>query len=238
MMGRVAALMVVPEWLVWFGIGIVAVAIVVAINSAMAKKRSRAMAQVAGEIGFSFEERSKEPEQVADLKTVLFRKGTGHDFRNVMTGSSAGLRAGLFDYSFVTPDGRSGQTIAQTVAVFTKTGVAMAEFELEPIGIMQKIGEALVHKNIRFDSHPDLSQRYQLRSPDADRTRELFTIGLLSYIEKLDPEKKWRLEGMGETLTVYRSGKRVAPGEMRAFFDEASSIAGSFFGLGSFRVKV
>jgi hypothetical protein len=236
MVGRVAALMVVPEWLVWFGIGVVAVAVVVAINSAMAKKRSRAMAQVAGEIKFSFEERSKGPGQAADLKTVLFRTGTGRDFRNVMTGNSAGLRASLFDYSYVTGAGRSARTTAQTVAAFARTGVAMAEFELEPIGMMQRIGEALVHKNIRFDTHPDLSRRYQLRSPDVDRTRELFTMGLLSYIEGLDPEKKWRLEGMGETLIVYRAGKRVAPGELRGFLDEASSMAGSFFGLGSFRV--
>jgi hypothetical protein len=236
MMGRMAALMVVPEWLVFVGLGIVVFVIVVAINSALAKKRSRAMAQVAEEIKFSFEERSREPGRAADLKTVLFRMGTGRDFRNVMTGSSAGLRASLFDYSYVLSDGKNARTTAQTVAAFTKTDVAMAEFELEPIGMMQKIGEALVHKNIRFDSHPDLSRRYQLRSPDVDRTRELFTMGLLSYIEGLDTEKKWRLEGMGETLIVYRAGKRAAPGELRGFLDEASSMAGSFFGLGSFRV--
>jgi hypothetical protein len=54
---------------------------------------------------------------------------------------------------------------------------------------------------------------------------------LLSRLESLDPQKKWRDEGWGDTLILYRAGKRVDPSELRSFLDEAGSLAGSFFSL-------
>jgi len=202
------------------------------ISAARARKRSQAITRVAQEIGFSFEgDKWSDPEQGRNLKTALFKKGRALGFKNIMTGSSAELRASLFDYSFQVGAGRESHNYAQTVATFLKRGLVLSEFELEPAGIMQKIGDALVHKNIRFDSHPEFPQRYQLRSPDEEGTRELFTPALLSYLEGLDPKKKWRLEGTGETLILYRAGKRVDPGELRRFFDEAGALAGSFFSL-------
>lgn len=226
------AFMVVPDWLPFAAGGVVVLAVLLAISAARARKRSEAISRIALEMGFSFEgNKWSNPEQGQNLKTALFQKGSARSFRNIMTGNSAGLPVSLFDYSFVTSDGKNSRTTAQTVAAFLKTGVTLPEFELAPAGIMQKIGDAIVHKNIRFDSHPDFSQRYQLRSPDQGRTRDLFTPGLLSRLESLDPQKKWRLEGMGPTLIVYRAGKRVDPNELWPFLDEAGSLAGSFFSL-------
>jgi hypothetical protein len=231
------ALLVVPEWVVIGGFAVVLLAVWLGISSMMARRRSRAVAAVAAEMGFSFEEKSKGPERGEDLKTWLFQRGTGKTFRNVMAGSTGGLKAGLFDYSYVVSDGNNAKTVAQTVAAFARPGLAMAEFEIEPMGIVQKIGEALTHKNIRFDTHPDLAHEYQIRSPEVEQTRELFTGDLLTYLEGLDTQKKWRLEGLGETLILYRSGKRVRPEELKGFLEEASVVAGSFFGLGSFRLR-
>ena len=233
--GCMVILVAVPEWIPFAVGGVIVFAGVVALNAARARRRSQAVAAAALQIGFNFEgDKWQEAERGAALTTALFRKGTGRTFRNIVTGSTGGLVAGVFDYSYVESDGKNARTAAQTVAVFSKRGLTMAEFEMEPIGMMQKIGEALVHKNIRFDSNPDFSHRYQLRSPDADRTREVFTMGLLGYLEGLDEKKKWRLEGVGETLIVYRAGKRVDPAELKGFLDEAGAIAGSFFGLGGF----
>jgi hypothetical protein len=150
-----------------------------------------------------------------------------------MTGSSSGLRVSLFDYSFVVGSGRNSHTYAQTVAIFSKSGTVLPEFEMRPEGIMQKIGEIFVHKNITFDSRPEFSRRYQLRSPETDKTRELFTPALLSFLEGLDPKKKWRLEAFAETLIVYRMSKRAKPEEFRAFLEETGSLANSFLSLSS-----
>jgi hypothetical protein len=47
----------------------------------------------------------------------------------------------------------------------------------------------------------------------------------------LDAQKKWRLEGAGQTLIVYRAGKRVKPAELRTFLDVTGALASSFFAL-------
>jgi hypothetical protein len=41
----------------------------------------------------------------------------------------------------------------------------------------------------------------------------------------------------GPISILYRSGKRVKPEELNAFLKEASVVAGSFFGLGSFWLR-
>jgi hypothetical protein len=231
-----AALLVVPEWVVIGAFGVVLFVLFVGVSTMMARRRSRAVAAVAQGLGFSFEEKSKGPES-GDLKTWLFQRGSGKTFRNVMATESAGMNVRLFDYSYVVNEGQNAKTVGQTVATFSRAGLSMAEFEMEPMGMIQRIGEAITHKNIRFDTHPDLGHLYQIRSPDVARTREMFTEVLLSYLEGLDAHKKWRLEGQGETLIVYRSGRRVKPEGLKEFFEEASTLAGSFFGLGSFRLR-
>ncbi len=235
-MDRMLAFMVVPEWVPFGAAGVVVIAIVIAISAARARKRTEALTRVAQEVGFSFEgNKWSDPGQSRDLKTTLFRKGNSRSFRNIMTGSSAGLPVTLFDYSFVVSSERSSHTTSQTVAAFSKRELLLPEFELEPAGIMKKIGDALLHKGIRFDSHPDFSHRYLLRGAEEERIRELFTPGLLSYLEGLDAQKKWRLEGTGQTLILYRGGKTVDPDELRPFLEDAGPLAVSFFSLASLR---
>ena len=66
----------------------------------------------------------------------------------------------------------------------------------------------------------------------------MFGAALLSFLESLDPKKKWRLEGTAETLVVYRAGKRVKPEEFRTFLEETSALASSFLSLGGVRTPV
>lgn len=223
----------VPDWVFWVGGTVVVIAIWMAIAAAFARKRTQALSATALQIGFTFEgNKWSDPGQSPQLKTTLFGKGSARTFRNIMTGSSSGLRVSLFDYSYVVGSGRNSHTYAQTVASFIKAGGALPEFEMEPKGILGKIGDALLHKNINFESHPEFSRRYQLRSPEQDRTRALFTPALLSFLESLDPKKNWSLEGLGETLIIYRSGKRTKPEELRTFLEETTTLGGSFLRLG------
>ncbi len=171
----------VPDWLPLLGIGILVIAIVVAISASFARKRTQAMTASALAMGFTFEGNDKT--KAPSLTTTLFTKGSGKAFRNIMTGSSSGAAVTLFDYSYVTSDGRNAQTHAQTVASFSKPGMQMPEFEMQPKGIMGKIVDALSHKNINFDSHPEFSRRYQVRSPEQEMARELFNPTLLSFLE-------------------------------------------------------
>lgn len=229
-------MLVVPDWLPLLGIGIVAIAIIVAISAYFSRKRTHAMNASALAMGFNFEgnDKSKAP----NLATTLFTKGSGKAFRNIMKRRSGGVDVTLFDYSYVTSDGRNAQTHAQTVASYSKPGLGMPQFELQPKGIMGKIVDALSHKNMNFDSHPEFSRRYQVRSPEQERARDLFTPALLSFLESLDPKSHWSLEGAEDTAIVFRANKRVKPEELRTFLEETSSLADSFLRLSIARTRV
>jgi hypothetical protein len=139
------------------------------------------------------------------------------------------MAVSLFDYSYVVSDGRNAKTHAQSVAAFSKIGVQIPDFAMGPKGIFGKITDVLSHKNINFESNPEFSRRYQVRGPEQERTRELFTPALLAFLESLDPKKNWSVEGAGDTIIVFRANKRIRPEELRSFFEESSSVASSFF---------
>jgi hypothetical protein len=93
-----------------------------------ARKRTKALATVAQEIGFTFREddwlkvgnSNQQPEaqqpEANQMSTALFLEGTNRRFNNIMTGIAVGCKASLFDYSYSPLKGR----IAQTVAAYSQ----------------------------------------------------------------------------------------------------------------------
>src|ERR1017187_4965542 len=100
---------------------------------------------------------------------------------------------------------------------------------MRPSGMVDKVWDALVHRNIHFESNPEFSRRYVLRGALRNRVCLLFTPALLAFLEGLDPQKKWRIEGAGETLFLYRHAKKTPPAELRMLVDDTSSLASGFF---------
>ena len=150
-----------------------------------------------------------------------------------MSGAASGMRVFLFDYKYTVGGGKSSRTYGQTVAAYCKTGVNLPSFSLQPQGLMHKLWDAVVHKDITFDSNPNFPQRYALFSLEGERTRILYTPALLSFLEGLDPQKKWQLQGLGDTLIIFRGGKKSKPEDFRTFLEETSALAGQFFSLGN-----
>jgi len=220
----------VPTW-VGFAVVVVIVGGWLLIQSLLKRQRTTALISVAQQIGFNFQGKEWNGPQSPQLQTALFRQGRSKEFRNIMAGSAAGYRAFLFDYCYVVGSGRSRRNIVQTVAAYSKNGISLPEFAMQPKGVLQKIGQAFVNKDINFDSHPDFSRRCQLRSPDGVRTRALFTPAVISYLESLDPKKKWCFEGMNDTLLMFRRNKRVKPEDFPSYLEESSAIATSVLGF-------
>lgn len=220
------------EWLVIGGIVVVVLAIVFAVQNVRARKRTQALVAVANDLKFEFVgNKWADAAQAQSLKTALFRKGYARNFRNIMTGGSADLGVRLFDYSFVSGSGRESKNIQQTVAVFVKGDLALPDFELSPSGILQKIGGALLKNDIRFEAHPQFSQRYQVRGADEAAIRALFTPPMLAYFESIDPARKWHVEGVDQTVVLYRANKREDPTTLRVFLDDTGTVAGSLIGI-------
>jgi hypothetical protein len=152
-------------------------------------------------------------------------------FSNVMTGGSVALQISLFDYTY--PAGKT--SVTQTVAAFSQDQI-LPPFALRPENFLDRLGDAIVHNDIDFDSNPEFSKRYLLKSPDEAGTRRLFTPSLLTYLEQF--QTSWYVEGTGPLLIVYHGGRAVSPSDLPAFLEETSRIARTFFASDGLRKPV
>jgi hypothetical protein len=218
------------ENLVIGGIGVAIVAIVIWISMRRAKKRSGEVAALAQTIGMSFEgEKWSDPTRSQDLTTQLFRKGSSRRFVNIMTGTSQGMPARLFDYAFVEGSNAQSRTVQQTVAAYDNPAVSLPEFAITPGSLLRNLDGLLGPKPIAFNTNPEFARRYRLTGSDEAAVRALFVPDVIAYFESLDPAGNWTIEGTGHTVLIYRANKRVAPAELAKFLDDTSSRARTFF---------
>ena len=210
------------------GVGVIVA--IWALVKTLGRKRTQALADAAVRIGFVFGgEEWPDKRRAPVLETALFGKGHGREVKNILAGSAAGFRASLFDYTFIQGTGRNSQRYTQTVAAFSKDGASLPYFELRPANLLSRAWDAVAHKDIRFDANPEFAQRYVLRGALPEKVRELFTPGLISFVEGLDTRENWHIEGVDDTLVIYRMSKKVAPEKLRDFLDQTSAIASGFF---------
>lgn len=205
-------------------IGVIAI-----VSQIRARKRTLALTALCQTIGFRFEgDQWSDPSRVAGLRTApLFERGDSRKFKNIMTGQYAGFDTRLFDYCYTTGAAKSRQTWTQTVVVFSQD-LWLPIFGMRPENFLDRIGEAFVHMDIDFDSHPGFSHRYLLRGPNEEKIRQIFTPALLSFLEQLPRDEKWSIEGNGQLLIIYCSNVTVAAESIQQLLDKTSSIAKMF----------
>jgi hypothetical protein len=189
-----------------------------------ARKRTQELTQLAPQLGFTFMGNAWSGPGFDSLhKTCLLQRTRGR-FSNVMVGVTGNLEAIVFDYTH-----QAGKnSITQTLACYTQK-VPLPPFVLKPEGLFDRIGDAFVHNDIDFDSHPVFSNRYTLKSPDETGTRLLFTPSLLTYMEQIPADKKWIIETNAANLFVYRPGWTVSAADLPNFLEETSTIARTIF---------
>jgi hypothetical protein len=215
------------------GIGL----LVWAIKKALRDRRIEGWRTAAQDIGFTYEgddwaDRNSAPM----METPLFGKGSDTACNNITTGSRAGLRISLFDFSYKLGGVRGSGTITQTVGAYSKDGVYNPYFEMGPGGAFDKVLDKVTHKNIYFESNPEFARHYVLRSPSEEEVRSLFTPAWLTFIEQPNSRAGWVVEGAGDTIIIYCPGWKAPAAELRSFFDRTSSIASSFFSLANCHV--
>jgi hypothetical protein len=187
--------------------------------------RRRDMEAAAQSLGFTFS-RWAGPTTVPKVATPFLMTGCA-GYKNVMTGSYGGLEVEVFDYSRTTGSARNTSSTSQTVAIYKKD-VRLPAFSLGPGGLAAKLIDALEHQNVPI-ADPEFKRHYSLRAPDQEKVRALFTDGLITSLNNLDPSKHWQVEGVGNSLVLYRYARREKPTDLRDFLQETSSIAQSFF---------
>ena len=213
-----------PPSLWVFGFFVALLVVIIVWTILYAKKRSQDLAAAAQQIGFSFMgDTWHGPVLNPQFRTCLLQRTRGRP-NNVMVGMAGSFEAIVFDYTY-----RAGKSsITQTMACFSHN-VELPSFTLKPEGILDRIGDAIVHNDIDFDSHPTFSQRYALKSPDEASTRRVFTPAVLTQLEQISSEAKWSVETSGINLFVFRAGRTVSPSSLATFLQQTSTIATVIF---------
>jgi hypothetical protein len=183
-------------------------------------RRQATLARVAAELGMGFtpEDRAL-AHQFGGIAFSLPTESTRAT--SVMRGKIQGSSVVLLDYQLIIPVGNNLETLELTVAAFDFASQPMPVFAAEGQGWSRRlINKALADKVIDFHDDPDFTRYFNVTGDDAQAVRRLFGPNARSFLTQHRTE--WIFRSNGRWLVMYRSGKRLKPGDYRAFAEEAS----------------
>jgi hypothetical protein len=220
------------DWRFWVFIAALLV-FYYAFSSWSAKRRRRALAQVAPAIGFLWLDDTlpETPRGIAFLRT-----GLAGEFSNAMTGSGAGCEVTLFDFEYETGiSARTERTHAQTIAAFRSAHPVLPAFQFGPEPVMRKTITVGSQEQFKFET--PLSSvsapvgHYLLRSKEQTAANALFDSEMLKFFNGLGLQHQpWFLEGNQEWLLVWQHNNVVPPQNYPWFLQQTSTIAAMVFG--------
>ncbi len=153
----------------------------------------------------------------------LFSSGRAKKLRNLIQGDTDEVKIAIFDYQYTTGSGKHQHTHHQSVACLQSPKLSMPDFSMRPEGMFDKIGGMMGFQDIDFDSHPDFSRMFVLKSSNEGGIRQFFTPPVLEFFEK---HKGISVEGDNGTMFFYRSGRRVKPDQIRELLEQAYEVYG------------
>ena len=98
-------------------------------------------------------------------------------------------------------------------------------FTLQPEQLWHRIGEWFGMQDINFDSHPNFSPRYLLKSPEEEAVRELFMPELLEFFEEHPGHS---VEAAGGIWVLYQSNREIPAEQIRDSLQAAFEILAQF----------
>lgn len=209
------------HWL-FFALIAAGVVVVMVMTVVAERKRREALQRVAAQLGLTFY--AKDPGILIGGAGSLYLFDQGHSRRvqNVMTGVIEDLQVSVFDYQYTTGGGKNSTTHSQSVVAIRQDGRPLPAFQLRPEGIFHKLGSMLGFNDIDFPEHPRFSSQFLLKGQHELAVRAAFTPEVIGYLEG---RKDICVEGGGNWVIVYRSGRRLIPEQIAGFVEEGFTIA-------------
>lgn len=190
-----------------------------------ARERTEHLRSVANLLGWQFGHEAPMNWIPSMEKFGLFNTGHSKSINNIMFGHSNGVKAALFDYTYVTGHGKHRTTHAQSVVYFEPLDLNLPLFSLRPENFMHKFIAALGYQDIDFGNRPTFSNQYLLRGNDEPAIRSTFNDALLAFYEA---SPGISTDGGGNQLFIFREGYSAPPDQIRAFIDWAAGLQNVF----------
>jgi hypothetical protein len=197
------------------------------ISKSRQRKRTEALERVADDLGLEFS-RADTDGLVDELSWCqLFSRGRGKKAFNLMRGQGEGRDVSVFDYQYVTGGGKSRHVWNTTVVCLRFDGGELPSFTLRPERMWDKVAGLFKGGKIDFNTHPEFSRRFLLRSEQETDVRRLFRPPVLEFYEQ-HPDLS--TEGLHNTLLLYRHAKRIDPQAIGQFLADAFEALSLFRG--------
>ena len=189
-----------------------------------AKKRREGFIQAAEQMGLqSYPDGDSElMDRFAGFK--LFSRGRARKMKNAILGDSGEVKIAIFDYQFTTGNGKQTQTHYQSVVSLQSNEIQCPDFTMRPENMLDKIGGAIGLQDIDFDSHPNFSKMFVLKSSDESGIREYFKPSLLEFFET---KKGISVEAAHGALFFYRPSRKIKPEEIKDYLAQAYEVYGA-----------
>ena len=162
---------------------IVLMIVLTAYNRRKARERTAHLQAVANLLGWQFGQEAPMNWIPGMEKFGLFNTGHSKSITNIMFGHTNGVKAALFDYTYVTGGGKNRTTHYQSVVYFEPVDLNLPFFSLRPENFLHKFIAALGYQDIDFGNRPGFSSQYLLRGNDEPAIRNTFHDALLAFYE-------------------------------------------------------
>ena len=96
---------------------------------------------------------------------------------------------------------------------------------MRPEGLFDKIGGVFGAQDIDFESHPEFSKMFLLKSPMETQVRDFFDASMLEFFQA---KPRICVEATPGRLIMYYSSRKEKPSSLKRLFEEAFSVYGIF----------
>ncbi len=204
---------------------IVFVVALTAYNRKRARERTEHLRAIANFLGWEFGQEAPMHWIPRMEQFGLFNSGHSKRITNIMYGHTRGVKAALFDYTYVTGSGKHQSTHYQSVVYFEPVDLNLPFFSLRPENFLHKLIAALGYQDIDFGNRPTFSSQYLLRGKDEPAIRSTFDDALLAFYEATPGIST---DGGGNQIFIFREGKHTPPDQIRPFIDWAAALQNLF----------
>ena len=204
---------------------IVLVIVLTVYNSKRARERTENLRKAANFLGWQFGQEAPMNWIPTMERFALFNTGHSKSITNIMFGHTNGVKAAVFDYTYVTGGGKNRTTHYQTVAYFEPRELNLPFFSLRPENVLHKLISALGYQDIDFGNRPTFSSQYLLRGNEELAIRSAFTDPLLAFYEA---NPGISTDGGGNQIFIFRPGYNAPPDQIQGFIDWAAGLQNIF----------
>jgi hypothetical protein len=198
--------------------GLLAAAIVVGQRAFRA--RVAAMTAVGRQLGLRFSLSTERPPVPPSLASGVAAAGRG---TFVLEGPLERREASVFNFTIGA--GKSART--QTVVTLGTPGRPIPAFLLTPESFVDKLAATMGGQDLDFDDDAEFSKAFRLRGDEA-ALRQLLGPGVRSRVRALALSERVRVEGWGESISIWKPDERLEPGRVAARVRLAAELAGLF----------